>query len=243
VVARVGSFMTCGPALLPLARGAALAGAASAGESPPPATPLVKAVAQTEPARGGGSDSAVIVAGADARAARIVGSAALGGLETYDLRGRRLASTPAGEAVSVAVATGVPIAGREATVLAALNGNGNELLLYRQDGTSLRPVNARPLRMDFAVEGVCLGRNPIDGALYAYVVGDGGEIEQLALHADASGRLDARPVRRLQVPSTIKQCAADAGGALYAMQETTGIWRFNGNPEADADARIVDAPG
>src|SRR5690606_36599054 len=174
------------------------------------------------------------------------GSAALGGLETYDLRGRRLASTPAGEAVSVTVATGVRLAGRagrEATVLAALNGNGNELLLYRQDGTSLRPVNARPLRMDFAVEGVCLGRNPIDGALYAYVVGDGGEIEQLVLHADASGRLDARPVRRLQVPSTVKQCAADDAGALYAMQETTGIWRFNGNPEADADARIVDAPG
>src|SRR5690606_2924772 len=122
VFAREDKLMTCKRALLPLALGFALAGAAAAGESPQ--LPLVKAVAQTEPARGGGSDSAVVVAGADARAARIVGSAALGGLETYDLRGRRLASTPAGEAVSVAVATGVRLAGRagrEATVLAALN--------------------------------------------------------------------------------------------------------------------------
>ena len=231
--------MTYRVALLPLALAAVLAGPSAAGE--PAQAPLVKAVAQTQTTAGGGSDSAVPIAGANARATRVIGTAGLGGLETYGADGRRLASTDAGEAVSVDIARGVAIGNARVDVVAAIDGTVNGLRLFQLDRAGLQPIEARPLRVDFAAEGVCLGRNPIDGALYAYVVGDGGEIEQMALYPDAKGRLDARVVRRLQVPSTVKECAAD-DGALYVVQETTGVWRFNGNPEADTEARIVDAP-
>ena len=234
--------MTSRSALLPLALGIAIAGAASAGEGPGAQAPLVKAVAQTEPTRGGGPDSAVLLPGAGKQASRIVGTAALGGLETYDAQGKRLSATAAGEAVSVDIVHDVALGGSRASVVAAIDGSRNGLRLFRADDAGLLDIGARPLQVDFAAEGVCLGRNPIDGALYAYVVGDGGEIEHLVLFADASGRLDARRVRRLHVPSTVKECSVGADGALYAIQETTGIWRFNGNPEADVEARIVDAP-
>lgn len=227
---------------LPLATALAFAGLAAAGEPAPATLPLVRAVAQTEATSGGGSDSATFAA-SGRRTPDIIGSAALGGLERYTAAGKRLASTPAGEAVAVAALEGISLGGRPATLVASIDGTDNSLRLHRLDASGLHPINARPLPLGFAGEGVCLGRNPIDGAAYAFVVGDAGEIEQYALYATTDGRMDARQVRRLQVPSTVKQCTADAGGALYAMQETVGVWRFNGDPEADADGRIVDAPG
>jgi 3-phytase len=49
-------------------------------------------------------------------------------------------------------------------------------------------------------------------------------------------------VRRINVPSTLKQCAVDNKGHVFASEEGVGIWRFNADPEADVSARIVDAP-
>lgn len=231
--------MTRRLALLPLALGATLAGASMAGEPAQAEAPLVKARMQTEATSGGGSDSATFVD----NGARIIGSAALGGLERYGLSGRRQSTTRAGEAAAVDALDGVELDGRTTALVASVNSTDNSLHLFRTDTDGLHPINARPLPLGFAGEGVCLGRNPIDGTPYAYVVGDAGEIEQYVLFPTPGGRMDARQVRRLQVPSTVKECAADAQGALYAMQETVGVWRFNGDPEADADGRIVDAPG
>ena len=230
-------------AVLPAVLAALLATMPAAAQVAPAQAPLVRALAQTQATEGGGSDSAVVVDGGTAGKAAIIGTAALGGLESYDARGTRLASLPAGEAVSVGTAAGISLGGKQATVVASIDGTDNSLRLHRLDADGLHGINARHVPLGFAAEGVCLGRNPIDGALYAYIVGDAGEIEQMVLYPTASGQLDARHVRRLQVPSTVKQCASDAQGVLYAMQETTALWRFNGNPEADSDARIVDAPG
>ena len=227
------------PKTLALALAAVIAAPVAMAQESPADAPLVKAIAQTEATMGGGSDSAVVV---DGTSPRIVGTAALGGLESYEMRGKRRASKPAGEAAAVDIAHGIPVAGRATDVLASINANGNGLLLYAADATGLRELGARPLSLDFAAEGVCLGRNAIDGALYAYVVGDAGEIEQLVLYDAGGGKLDARHVRRLQVPSTVKECSVDAGGNVYAVQETAAAWRFDGNPEADADPRVVDAP-
>lgn len=229
-------------AVLPVALAALLASIATAAQEAPAQVPLVRAIAQTQPTKGGGADSAVAIGGGTSAKVAMIGTAALGGLEAYDAHGRRIASMPAGEAVSVDAAAGIPLGGRLATVVASIDGTDNSLRLHRLDAEGLHGINARHLPLGFAGEGVCLGRNPIDGGLYAYIVGDDGEIEQLVLYANTSGRLDARHVRRLQVPGTVKECASDAQGMLYATQETTAIWRFNGNPEADTDARIIDAP-
>ncbi|MFT4257878.1 MAG: phytase [Pseudoxanthomonas sp.] len=199
--------------------------------------PLVTARAQTQPGAGGKAEAAAF-----ADDAGIVAAAALAGLQTHAPDGSRLGDTPAGEAVAVAAIGGVELAGDTTTVVAAIDATGNRLRLFRTRGVELEEIGARAFTLDFAAEGVCLYRHPLDGALYAFVVGDGGEIDQQILYPTGEGRLDVRQVRRISVPSTLKQCAADGRGHVYAVQETTGVWRFNANPEADVSATIIDAP-
>ena len=214
---------------------------AQAEESPSAA---IAASMQTQPSPGNEVNSAVLVLDADDAAnSRIVGTAALGGLEVFSLDGKRLGTTPAGDVASVDVAYGVPLGAQSSTVLAAIDTTDNSLRLYTMQAGSLDEVTARDIPLGFAAEGVCLYRNALDGALYAFVMGDGGEIDQQMLYATADGKLDARQVRRIAVPSTLKQCTVGSDGQVYANEEAVGIWRFNANPEADVSARLIDAPG
>lgn len=207
------------------------------------AVPAVPARSQTQPTASGEANSAVIVRDATKPArSHVVATSALGGLEVYDLAGKRVGTTPSGEVASVDVAYGVPFGNATATVLASIDTTTNSLRLFTMDGAKLSEVGARPIPLGFAAEGVCLFRNPLDSALYAFIVGDGGEVDQQILFATADGKLDARPVRRISVPSPLKQCVADARGHVYASEETVGIWRFNADPEADVSATLVDAP-
>ncbi len=207
------------------------------------AVPAVPARSQTQPTASGEANSAVIVRDATKPArSHVVATSALGGLEVYDLAGKRVGTTPSGEVASVDVAYGVPFGNATATVLASIDTTTNSLRLFTMDGAKLSEVGARPIPLGFAAEGVCLFRNPLDSALYAFIVGDGGEVDQQILFATTDGKLDARPVRRISVPSPLKQCVADAQGQVYASEEAVGIWRFNADPEADVSATLVDAP-
>lgn len=215
----------------------------NAGNSEPDDAPLIAATAQTEATASGEANAAVIVRHpSDAVRSRIVATAALGGLELYDLAGKRLGSVPAGEVAALDVGYGIALAGGQVDVVAAIDTIHNHLRLFTVDDTSLTEAGARPLPLGFAAEGVCLFRNPLDSALYAFVVGDGGEIDQQMIYATADGKLDARQVRRINVPSPLKQCVADTLGNVYASEEAVGIWRFNADPEADVAARLIDAP-
>ena len=204
--------------------------------------PLLAARLQTQPTASGEANAAVLVRNA-ARPGRdhIVATAALGGLEVYDLAGKRIGTSPAGEVAALDVAYEVPLGKRSATVVAAIDTTTNSLRLFDMNQARLSEIGARPLPLGFAAEGVCLFRNPLDSALYAFVVGDGGEIDQQVLFATAEGKLDARQVRRVNVPSPLKQCVA-GDKHVYASEETVGIWRINADPEADVSATIVDAP-
>ena len=204
--------------------------------------PSLAARLQTQPTASGEANAAVLVRNA-ARPGQdhIVATAALGGLEVYDLSGKHVSTTPAGEVAAVDVAYGIALGKRTATVLAAIDTTTNSLRLFEMNQARLAEIGARPLPLGFAAEGVCLFRNPLDSALYAFVVGDGGEIDQQTLFATAEGKLDARQVRRVNVPSPLKQCVA-GDGHVYASEEGVGIWRINADPEADVSARLVDAP-
>ncbi|TYT27295.1 phytase [Luteimonas viscosa] len=206
--------------------------------------PSVAAHAATAPTTSREIGSAALVGAPDAAGEpRIVATAALGGLELYSLEGKRLGATPAGEAVAVDVASGVRVDGSLATIVVAIDGNGHRLRLFRFADDALTDVGAREIPLGFAGEGICLYRHPLDGALHAFIVGDGGEVDQQVIHGTADGRLDARQVRRISVPSPLKQCVVDArAGNVYASEETVGIWRFDADPEADVSAVLVDSP-
>ena len=207
------------------------------------AAPQLTAKRQTQPTLTGEANSAVVVRNAaKPEASYIVGTAALGGLEVYDLAGKRLGKTAAGEVASVDVAYDIALGKTKATVLAAVDTTDNRLRLFNMQGPALTEVGARAMPLGFAAEGVCLFQNPLDGSLNAFIVGDGGEVDQQILFPTAQGKLDARQVRRISLPSPLKQCVADSKGHVYASEEGVGIWRFNADPEADTGATVVDAP-
>ncbi|WP_333611135.1 phytase [Brevundimonas bullata] len=206
------------------------------------AAPVVAAAVDTTST--GEASSGVIVLGAEARHHRLVSAAGLAGLEVFDLTGARVAAVPAGEAGGLDVRYDFPIKGRPETLLVSTDKTENSLRIFAMRNGAPVEVGARAVPLGFAVEDVCLLRNASDGGLYAVAVGDGGEIEQLLLYADAEGKVDARSARRINLPSKVKYCVADdATGQLYVSQQAVGVWRFNGDPEADAAPALVDAAG
>ena len=217
----------------------AIGGTALAQEA---AVPVVAATVDTTST--GEAGSGVMVLDADARNHRLVSAAGLKGLELFDLTGARVGGIPAGEAGGLDLRYGFPIKGQPETLLVSTDKTDNSLRFFAMRNGAPVEVGARSVPLGFAVEDVCLMRNASDGGLYAVAVGDGGEIEQLLLYANAEGRVDARPARRINLPSKIKYCVADdATGQLYASQQAVGVWRFNGDPEADAAPALVDAAG
>ena len=219
---------------------ALLVGSAGIAAAQDAAIPAVAAVRDTTAS--GDASSGVIVLDADARHHRLVSAAGLGGLEVLDLTGARVGGVPAGEAGGLDVRYGFPIKGQPETLLVSTDKTDNSLRFFAMRQGAPVEVGARSVPLGFAVEDVCLLRNASDGGLYAFAVGDGGEIEQLLLYANAEGQVDARPARRITLPSKIKYCVADdATGQLYASQQAVGVWRFNGDPEADAAPALVDA--
>lgn len=174
---------------------------------------------------------------------RIVAATALGGLELYSLAGKRIGSVPAGEAVAVDVGYDVALGSERATVVAAIDTTTQSLRLFRFADDQLQEAGARPIPLGFAAEGICTYRHPLDGGLHVFIVGDGGEVEQQIVYGTEDGKLDARQVRRIGVPSPLKQCVVDpVGGHVYAAEETVGIWRFSADPESDVAAALVDSP-
>ena len=209
-----------------------------------PAAALVPAAIQTEATASGQTNAAILVRDAsDPAQARIIATAALGGIESYGVDGKRVATTDAGEAAALDVATGVQLgANRVADVVAAIDSTGNYLRLFIQSAEGLVEAGARPLPLGFAAEGLCLYQHPLDRSLHAFIVGDGGEVDQQIIFADEAGKLDTRQVRRISLPSPLKQCVVDGNGHVFASEETVGIWRFNADPEADVSATLIDAP-
>jgi 3-phytase len=195
----------------------------------------------TSPTEHGGAKRAVAVLG-DQRPF-IVGTAELAGLELYDLTGQRIGAVSAGEAVGVDVRYGWnDRPGDPGAIVVAADASANSLRFYRPLVGSLAEVSARAVPLGIAVEGVCLYRSRQDGSLYAFALGDGGEIDQYLLFEPETGRVDAKLVRRLHVASTVEHCVADdATGELYASEQSVGIWRFDAEPETEVVPSLVDA--
>jgi len=208
------------------------------------AAKVVAAAAQTEPTASGETNAAVLARDAgDSARAQVIATAALGGIETYGVDGKRVATVAAGEAAALDIASGVQLGpDRVADVVAAVDSTGNYLRLFLRTADGLAEAGARPLPLGFAAEGICLYQHPLDRSLHAFIVGDGGEVDQQVIFANADGKLDARQVRRISLPSPLKQCVVDDNGHVFASEETVGIWRFNADPEADVSATLIDAP-
>ena len=195
----------------------------------------------TVPTQQGGANRAVVVQ--DGPTTSIVGTAELAGLEIYDSAGKRTGAVPAGEAVGLDVRYGALSGlGENSAILVAADATSNSLRFYRSQAGVLTEIGTRPVPLGIAVEGTCLYRSSQDGSLYAFALGDSGEIDQYLLFEPAAGRVDAKLMRRLHVASTVEHCVADdATGQLYVSEQAVGIWRFDAEPETEVLPVLIDA--
>lgn len=187
-------------------------------------------------------EAALAVFGADAsKTPVIITSAGQAGLQVSSLNGETLSTTLAGEVTGIDVAYNFPFAGANSTLIGAVDDASGSLRLYTYADGQLTDVGAGNETIGFAAENVCFYRHQLDGLLYAFIVGDGGEVDQNLIFETSDGRVSKRPVRRISVPATIKQCVADSvTGKVYASEELVGIWSFNADPEALTGAQMID---
>jgi 3-phytase len=197
--------------------------------------PSVAPIGATAPtAQGGANASALLYNAADPSKSVIAATGELGGLEFNGLDGVRKSALPGGETYGVDV---------RGDLIAVLDRKEGRIRLSRYDFATgqAQAVDARPLTLGYAGEGLCLHKSARDGSLYAFALGGDGQLDQWLLFPTADGKLDGRLVRRLHLSSEAKYCVADdASGALYVAQQAVGIWRYDADPEAEAVPTIVD---
>lgn len=185
--------------------------------------------------------SMVALGSDDTSPSQIITSAGLSGLQVSALDGTTLSTVKTGEVTGIDVAYNFSIGGNDTTLVGAIDDANGLLRLFSLSEGQLSEVGTGSETIGFAAENVCFYRHQLDGLLYAFIVGDGGEIDQNLIYETKDGRVSKRSVRRIGVPATVKQCVADtASGTVYASEELVGIWSFNADPEALTGASMID---
>ncbi|RYY46410.1 MAG: phytase [Sphingomonadales bacterium] len=188
--------------------------------------PMAPASAETEATLGSGADGAVrfgdmILIGAES-----------GGIDVFDLSGKRVAAHAVGNIRALDL---------RGSLVAALDGPKNSPLLFNvSTGGALAPVGLSGIKPAMTIAGLCFARSHRDDTLYLFLLGDEGAVEQWSLYAGQAGGMEGRLARRWALPSETGYCAADDRGSVYISQEAVGVWRFDVEPEAEIKPEIVD---
>ncbi|HEX8302695.1 phytase [Sphingomonas sp.] len=207
-----------------------LCGAAPCAYAQTAPVPSVPANAETAATLGSGADGAVLIGGAAGNF--ILAGAESGGIDVFDMSGKRLASHAVGN---------IRALDKRGDLVVALDGPKNLPVLFRASaGGALTPLALSGVTPQMTVAGLCLARSHRDDTLYLFLLGDGGAIEQWSLYDGASRGMEARLARRMALGSETGYCAADDRGSVYVSQEAVGVWRFAVEPEAEIKPEIVD---
>lgn len=217
-----------------------LAAAAATAQVPDSAVPTVPATAETEPTTASGADSpAILTDPANPSRSLILGSGKSGGIETYETGGKRIASAPAGNSISIDHRAGLAPGG--AGLVVSLDGKSGAPKLFAADrGGKLSPLTLTAPTAQMTPVGLCLAKSYRDGSLYLFLLGEEGGIEQWLLAGTGDGGYVARLARRWALGSEVGYCASDDRGSVYISQEVVGVWRFGVEPEDEITPEIVD---
>jgi 3-phytase len=212
-----------------------------------------KALVETEsvPSPGDAADDpAIWVHPSDPARSLVLGTDKKGGLNVFDLDGRRLQVASDGSRPNnVDVIYGLAVGGKPTDVaVAGTRTRGRYGVgFWRIDPATRRLSELGPMPA-FGVfgggepYGSCVYRSPRDGAVYVFVTSKDGDIEQHRIEAgDEAMPIRSRKVRTLRVGSTVEGCVADFDlGRLYVAEEDVGIWRYGAEPDSgDARTRIA----
>jgi 3-phytase len=219
----------------------------------PTATP--QAVIETEavPSRGDAADDPAIWIHPDNPAQSLVlGTDKKGGLNVFDLDGRRLQIVSDGARPNNAdVLYGFPLGDRPVDLVVAGTRSKARpgVAFWRIDPQNRRLTELGPLPA-FTVfggrepYGSCVYKSHRDQSFYVFITSKDGDVEQYRLEADGQTAIRAQRVRSFHVGSTCEGCVADSElGSLYVAEEKVGIWKYGAEPAAGTSGTLVAKVG
>ncbi|MCK0154085.1 phytase [Alcanivorax sp. S6407] len=119
--------------------------------------------------------------------------------------------------------------------LVSVDRDSNQAVLFNMSGGDVEEVQRMPAP-DYEISGFCLYRDA-QSLLSVFVLDERGGADQWLLGAADQ----ALPVRHLVLPAGAESCAVDdVSGTLYVAEESLGLWRYNADPEQEAQRQLLD---
>jgi 3-phytase len=219
----------------------------------PTATPLAVVQTETVPSKGDAADDpAIWIHPENPARSLVLGTDKKGGLNVFDLDGRRVQIVSDGARPNNAdVLYGFPLDGRHVDLVVAGTRSKARpgIAFWRIDPQACRLTELGPLPA-FSVfgggepYGSCVYKSRHDQGYYIFVTSKDGAIEQYRMDADGPTAIRAGRVRSFHVGSTCEGCVADSElGWLYVAEEKVGIWKFGAEPGSGTAGTLVAKVG
>jgi 3-phytase len=188
-------------------------------------------------------DPAIWRNGTNPAGSLIVGTDKKAGLYVYDLNGKVLSFTNAGNVNNVDLRDNVMINGKAGVLVVASDRNdlaNSRLALFELDTSNgqLRAFGGIPSGLGEAY-GVCLSRD--ETGLYAFMIAKDGTINQVQL--DLTGAAPTgQIVRTMKLATQSEGCVVSENlRRLYVGEEDVGLWRFDSAVNGSAAAIKIAA--
>ncbi len=200
---------------------------------------------ETEPVGSSGDaadDAAIFIHPTDMDKNAIIGTDKQLGLLVYNNKGEVVHEYPFGRINNVDLRQNIEWNGESITIVGGSNRTDNTLGFYRlnENTLELTPLQKEPVLSTVSeVYGFCLYRGD---AMYAFVVGKDGVVEQYALKPEPDGDLLAERVRIFDVGSQCEGLVADdEQHVLFVGEETYGVWKYGARPDDGEDRELIVA--
>jgi len=138
--------------------------------------------------------------------------------------------------------------GDEVVDIVALNqrapSQGRGFRIYKIDSeTRLLTRIDDGAAMEHANYGMCLYKSPVTGKFYAFATSKKDGVEQYELVDNGEGQVTLVLVRRWDQKKCEGTVADDELGYVYICEESTGVWRYDAEPDASTEGTHIAVVG
>lgn len=172
-----------------------------------------------------------------------------GGIEVYNLEGKRIGAYGVGKMNNVDVRYNFKLNGKKVDIAASTNRTTNTINIFviNPQTSELTEVTGNHLESKMEeVYGFSLYQSQRSGKMYGLITGKEGEFEQWELYDNGNGKVDGKLVRELKIGSVTEGIVADDEyGKFYVSEENVAIWKYDAEPNGGLlpEARIDTVDG
>jgi len=127
------------------------------------------------------------------------------------------------------------------TLVGAVDGNTQELFLWRASGKQVQPVWKGEISSR-VIEDICFYESNENQQLSVFLLGGRGGAEQRLIRQDSQWLKEPLVIRDMNVPFDSTACVvSNAEQKLYVAEADQAVWAYNAEPEADEGRDLVAA--